>query len=436
MKLAMQARPRAGRKGTVVVIFAVSLVAILAVVALALDGGLLIDKRRQAQSAADAAALAAANDLFKNWFVTASAYGYQYQGLDPSGSARRAALAAAAANGFADGIDGCTVTVNIPPKSGPFARKAGHTEVIISTSQQRYFSRVFGDSSNVTYGARAVSRGRRGGINNAIICLNPTGKGSLNAAGNGTITVVGAPVQVNSNNYSAMIANGNGFMKADQFLVTGSPGYTTPGGGEFVGPIVPNSEPIPDPLANLPPPDPGAMPIQSKNKFQQSGNKTTTLQPGVYIGGISASGGTLNLSPGIYYMQGGGFNIGGQANLNGQGVLIYNAPQSTSDKIAISGQGSIVLSPPMTGPYQGILLFQDRSSTAPVNISGSSGVTMNITGTFYAASAVLNVTGNGDQQTIGSQYISYDLVLGGNGTYFCSWSPDLTPGTREIILVE
>lgn len=205
--------------------------AILAVVALALDGGLLVDKRRQAQSAADAAALAAANDLFKNWFMTASAYGYQYQGLDPSGSARRAALAAAAANGFADGIDGCTVTVNIPPKSGPFARKAGHTEVIISTSQQRYFSRVFGGSSNVTYGARVVSRGRRGGINNAIICLNPTGKGSLNAAGNGTITVVGAPVQVNSNNYSAMIANGNGFMKADQFLVTGSPGYTTPGGG-------------------------------------------------------------------------------------------------------------------------------------------------------------------------------------------------------------
>ena len=40
------------------------------------------------------------------------------------------------------------------------------------------------------------------------------------------------------------------------------------------------------------------------------------------------------------------------------------------------------------------------------------------------------------QSTIGSQYISYDLKLDGNGTYSCSWTPDLTPGSREILLVE
>ncbi len=415
------------REGTVVVAVAVSLVAIIGIVALSLDGGMLMDKRRQASCAADAAALAAADDLYYNWWAN--------KGADPSGTARASAKATAAANGYADGVGGCTVTVNIPPQGGVFAGKAGHAEIIIAHVQPRYFSQVFG-TDQIPYGARAVSRGRRGGINNAIICLDPSGKGALNAGGNGSVTVTGSPIQVNSNNAEAMIANGNGVMSADQFLVGGSPGWSTPGGGSFAGPIVPNSQPIPDPLAYLPAPDPSTMTVQSSNKTSFSGNRTATLQPGVYRGGISITGGTVTLAPGIYYMDGGGFNLGGQANLYGTGVMIYNAPHSNSDTISLSGQGNCVLSPMLTGPYQGILLFQDRAAKTPVSVSGSSGVTLSLTGTFYAASAVLNVTGNGTQQTIGSQYISYDLVLGGNGTYLCSWTSDLTAGKREILLVE
>ena len=428
MKLRTPARPGHPRRtGTVVVVVAIALVVILAFVALSLDGGILLDKRRQAQCTSDAAALAAAGDMYSNWWAN--------KGTDPTGTAKAAAKAAAAANGYADGVDGCTVTVNIPPLSGPFRGQAAHAEVVIAHAQPQYFSRLFG-SDTVAYGARAVSRGRRGGINNAIICLDPTGKGALNAGGGGSITVTGAPIQVNSNSYSAMIANGNGFLTADRFLVTGSPGYTTPGGGSFVGPIVPNSDPIPDPLANLPYPDPTALTVQSRNKTSLSGNKTTTLKPGIYQGGVSITGGTVNLDPGIYYMDGGGFSLGGQGSLSGSGVLIFNAPQSNSDTISISGGGNCVLSPMTTGPYQGLLLFQTRTSTAPVSVSGSAFATFNITGAFYAASAVLNVTGNGSQQTIGSQYISYDLVVGGNGTYFCSWTAQLTPGVREILLVE
>jgi hypothetical protein len=435
MKLQTGNRADGSRRGTVVVVFAVTLVVMLSFVALALDGGQLIDKRRQVQAASDAAALAAANELFANWWTTSATYGADYKGLDPDGKARAAALAAAKANGYEDGVNGCTVTVNIPPTSGPFAGKSCHTEVIISTSQQQYFSRIFG-AETVTYGSRSVSRGRRGGINDAIICLSPDDKGALNTGGNGLLTVQGAPIQVNSTNAEAMIANGNGTMTAPTFLVGGSPGYSTPGGGSFTGTIVPNSNPIPDPLATLPPPDPSKLVVRRTNKLQHGGNSTDTLLPGVYQGGISSTGGLLILQPGIYYMDGGGFNIGGQASLQGEGVLIYNAPQSNSDVINISGQGNISLSPMTTGPYQGILLFQDRTSTAPVSIQGAAATDMTITGTFYCASANLSVTGNGDQQTIGSQYISYTLNLGGNGTYYCSWTPDITPGTREVLLVE
>src|SRR4051812_16822072 len=102
------------RKGTVVVVFAVSLIALLSIVALSLDGGILMDKRREVQSTSDAAALAAANDLYANWWITSTAYGAQFKGLDPAGTAKAAALATAAANGFTNGVNGCTVTVNIP----------------------------------------------------------------------------------------------------------------------------------------------------------------------------------------------------------------------------------------------------------------------------------------------------------------------------------
>src|SRR5207249_2591740 len=89
--LAMRHTP--ARRGTVIVLVAVCLTALLGVVALAVEGGLLMDNRRRAQAAADAAALAAAGELYQHYRVN--------QGRD-DGSARAGALATAAADGFAD----------------------------------------------------------------------------------------------------------------------------------------------------------------------------------------------------------------------------------------------------------------------------------------------------------------------------------------------
>lgn len=301
--------------------------------------------------------------------------------------------------------------------------------MIINAEQQQSFSQCLGQTVSLI-AQRSVARGRRNEINNAIIVLDPIGKGALSTGGTGTNTTVGSPIQVNSSNSQAMIANGGGMMVASKFLVNGIPGWASPGGGIFAGPIISNSPPVPDPLANLPYPDINSLPVQSTKKIQLSGNQTTTLYPGVYYGGVSITGGSVILSPGIYYMQGGGFNVGGQANLSGSGVMIFNNPLSNSDTISLAGGGSCVLSPPLTGPYQGVLIFQNRSATTGVSVSGANGAE-SISGTFYAAGAMLSVTGNGSQQTIGSQYISYDLSLGGNGTFFCSWTAAQTPGVHE-----
>ena len=420
------------RKGAVAVVVAVSLIGILGVIALSLDGGILLDKRRQVQAVADAAAYAGASELFKTTFTN--------HGYDKDGSIALYVKDVAKANGFEDGKDGVSVQAHIPPQSGPFAGQAGHVEVLISMPQRRYFSRIFGSSVDVPVGARAVARGIRSTINDGIIVLNPTLKGSFQTGGTGSSAIKGgADVIVDSNNTYAMIANGGGSVTAPQFQVTGMPGWETPGGGSFVGTINSNVPPTPDPLRFVPPPDPTTMVVRSTKKLQFSSANTVTLQPGVYIGGISISGKTnIVLEPGIYYMQGGGFNYGGQGSLTGVGVMIYNDPQSNSDAISLSGQGAVTMSPPTSGPYQGISLFQRRSGLPQpdLSVTGAGTAPLSITGTFYAAGALLKVTGNGTQDTIGSQYISDTLTLGGNGTFNVDWNPTDTPGVRQVWLVE
>jgi hypothetical protein len=59
-----------------------------------------------------------------------------------------------------------------------------------------------------------------------------------------------------------------------------------------------------------------------------------------------------------------------------------------------------------------------------------------MSGTFYAAGGTLKVSGNGTNDVIGSQYISYNLVLGGNGGFTVNWNVNQTARTRLIYLVE
>ena len=409
---------RNARKGTVILLVAVCLVGMMGFAALALDGGVLLDDRQRVQSAADAAALAAADQLFLNW--------QSYHGLDVNGAAKAAAVASATANGFPN------VTVNIPPLAGSFAGQAGYAEVIVQYNQQRYFATVFG-SAAVTVRSRAVAQGRWATPKIGILILDPTSPGSATTTGGAAVTVGGVPFIIDSNASDAMVSTGTGAsFTASEFDITGVPGIS--GGGTFTGPIYSGQQPTPDPLAYLPEPDPSTMTVQAHN-FHLSGTQTQTISPGVYKGGITVSGqATLNMNPGIYYMDGGGFSFTGQGNLNASGVMIFNEPNSNSDIININGTGSINISPPTTGIYRGISLFQERSSTNTISITGNGGSSM--TGTFYAAHGTLGVTGNGTNDVIGSQYITYDLTVNGNGGFAVDWSANLAAPTRIINLVE
>jgi hypothetical protein len=267
--------------------------------------------------------------------------------------------------------------------------------------------------------------------NLGILLLDQTGKGALTDTGNGNVTVTGSgAIVVNSTNTQAASASGNGVVSAAEIDVKGT---VTTGHGAFLGTKDNSQAPEADPLAQVnAPPVPDTVRSSSTLKITSS----VTLQPGLYIGGIQISGqANVVLAPGIYYLQGGGFSVSGQATVtdNGMGVLLYNAPAKSSDGINFTGQGDVSLtgltaaqlaglglSAPQYAGLQGLAIFQDRNSTATLSLSGQGNV--NITGTIYAAAATIKVTGNGSLnlkgsalKNLGSHLIAADLTVTGNG---------------------
>ena len=144
---------------------ALSLSALMAMLAVVADGGLLLAERRHAQATADAAALAAASDLYFHWNTNF--------GSDSGGTAKSSAMGVASANGYTNDGTTSTVTVNIPPSSGNFSGMPGYAEVIVTWNQQRFFSGIFG-SGAIPVSARAVAQGVVQASSVAVLLLSST----------------------------------------------------------------------------------------------------------------------------------------------------------------------------------------------------------------------------------------------------------------------
>lgn len=228
----------------------------------------------------------------------------------------------------------------------------------------------------------------------AIVLLDPRGKAALDVDGNASVKVNGAAatIDVNSTSSDAADVSGNGSVSAANINVTG--GTHTSGHGTFSAPVT-HKPPVADPI-NLPLPP---APSPTFGPAIVAGNTAVTLKPGTYVGGIHASGhAQVTLLPGIYYLKGGGFTVDGGASVTGVGVMIVNDPFFFFGPISLSGQAKVTISAPTTltgalAAYNGIALFEDRSSAAPISISGQA--SMILTGSLYAAGAALDLDGQG-----------------------------------------
>lgn len=126
--------------GQVLALVTISMVILIGFLALAVDVGMLWSERREMQTAADAAAVAAAIALREGDNVIT------------------AGRSAATHNSFTNGSSNVSVTINNPPLAGAYAGNASYVEAIVEQPQPTYFCERSATTPSTS--ARAPSAGR------------------------------------------------------------------------------------------------------------------------------------------------------------------------------------------------------------------------------------------------------------------------------------
>ena len=462
---------RSGQRGQVLVLFAGGLLALLLVAALAFDVGMTLVERRDQQDAADAAALAGARYV-----------------LTDETQARAAAREIAQINGFDDADPNEVVNVYIPAIHGRYAGLPGFVEVQIEANRASIFAGVIGKASWPIGSFAVATNSQNLTFPFSMLALNPTACKAIAVSGGGVVEA-NANIQSNSNG-SGCPAPPVGFSRTGGATIdVNAPDATCRVVGEFQdqgsGPpidctITENSFALPDPLRNLPAPTkpplaapmvyagttspapttpkncPGGSPAPNEAspqlcKIPPSGgpaNVPWILYPGLYPGGISVGQGrSVYLMPGVYWIGGGGLDIGGDASIvtigtesdakpnvatapcalatttSGLcgGVMIYNSKLTAAagGPVMLNSSGAVMklaaLNLPTTDPnaiYNGIVLFQDRTVAAAVTLNGSASSTI-VEGIIYVPAAQIKLNGNGGTLIV-DQVIADTFDINGN----------------------
>jgi hypothetical protein len=357
------------RRGFVLVTMILSLVSLLAFLGLAIDVGYQQYVKVRMQTAADAAALGGALELRAGG----------------TGNLLASARADAASNGFTDGQNSVTITVNNPPATGYSTSDGTAVEVLISQTVPTSFMAVLGFTSG-TVKARAVARVGRGSTT-CFYLLDSKMSNALSVT-NGVNVSSSCGIMVDSSSTTALTASGGASLTAPYIGVTGKSSVSN---GATVSPAPTQGvSPAADPLSYLTPPAVGAC---TYNHYTIGGGATVTLNPGTYCSGLTISNGaTVTFTSGTYIMKGGGLTFSGGARVTGDGVMFYNtyaAGYPFAPFIFDNGTFE-TLTAPTTGPYAGILLYQDPTVVSAAAGSFAGGNKATLTGALYFPNAALS----------------------------------------------
>jgi hypothetical protein len=276
-------RRRNPEQGQSLVLVACALLALIGILGLSIDMGYYRYVHRELQTAADAAALAGAMDIYY-------------------GDVTTAARAASGENGFTNGANNVTVTVANPPTTGPFAGTGYPTYVqatVTQTNIPTFFSKILG-FNNVTLSATSVAAGGT----NCIYGLNTAGT-SLNVVASVVNSSCGVVDNDNLGLTLAAICAPSIQLKGTE---TGVFGLTCGSGFRAAKPVK-ITVAAPDPfayLASLEPtiltPQPACPTGGPTGVFTVTANGQVVTPSPIYCAGISIAGHTgVIVSPGTYY---------------------------------------------------------------------------------------------------------------------------------------
>jgi Flp pilus assembly protein TadG len=425
-------------RGSMAILTGISLTVLIAFAGLGVDVSVWLRAKSNVQSAADAAA---------NSVAAAAAAAIAAQTTYPA-RIQAEANAAAAANGFQNGMNGITVTVNNPPASGAYAGNAKAYEVIIGAPQKLYLASVVAGAKAPTVTGRAVALLNTTTLGpTCILGLSPQSK-AIDVTFNGNTSVIahGCDVDADSPSASSINTNGGGKVTAANIYTVGgiSGNNVTLDCGAVGSAGCGNtyiSSSIQDPYSGM-----NASDVRTKGSgsgpTNWSGNISNPTGFLTINGGVNVSGNTT-LAPGVYIINNGSFSNAGQSSVTGNGVTIIltsSNPSSDNGVFSITGGGGLNITAPTSGPTAGIALWADGNlPTKEDKFAG--GTTNGVYGAIYLPSHDVKFAGNSNSNANScTQLIAYNIIFTGtsNFTHNCSGNPGVKdpPGPTTWSLVE
>ncbi len=399
-------RRRKRERGQAIVLIALAIVGLVGFTALSVDGGLVFSDRRQAQNAADTAAMSAA---------LAKLRGENFSNT---------ALSLAAANGYDNNGTSNVVTVttaNTP--SGECPDTGTDITVQITSHVDTAFAPVVGTdqlTNTVAATSRACDIHTVGGAplyNGSSVFA--TKSGTCNGANGSSILVSGSSdLQIWGGNVGSASTDGSclnfkggeaqlkkeesGTACADVITAASSGGTFKSLKGEDGCGNVNYSQTFDAPPADL--------------GITCSGNATksgSSMSPGNWTGDFPPSS-VQTLSPGTYCING-DFVMNGNDKLTATGVTIV----MNTGRVKWNGNMEMDISAPTSGPYAGLVIYAPPSNTSQMTINGSGNVKMS--GTFLAQNAPCDYVGSGQLQKQYMQFICYTWQMNGNAQAEIMW---------------
>lgn len=391
-------RSRESQCGSVALTIGLALPVLIGMVALGMEIGFLLYKQRQMQAVADAAALGGATAL---------------QSGHPD--LRIEARGISGALGFIDGsADGTTVTVNNPPLSGPRLGSPVAVEVIVAQPQKLSLASLF-YAGPFAVGGRAVAITGSGSY--CLLQLNVGSAGGFAMSNGAVANLMQCGLAVDSTDQAALALTGGAQLNAQSVAVSGGASVNN---GASINPssALKTAQPnVPDPYAGV------AMPSYSgcgNGNAKSYGWGTWTLSPGVYCNGVSFNNGAaVTMTPGVYVIDRGTFDVGGGANLTGAGVTIVLTSSTGSGyaNVLIANGATVTLGAPTAGTTAGLLFFGDRQAPASTTSNLGGGASINFTGAVYLPSQKL-IFQNGVSNPSGcTELIAGTIVLEGGSKF-------------------
>ncbi|MDQ2913516.1 MAG: pilus assembly protein TadG-related protein [Chloroflexota bacterium] len=406
-----------GEGGQAIVLLAISMMAMLFVVGLAVDAGQLFVAKRTMQEAADAAAFAGAVVLYQG--------GTQAQ-------ATAAATADATRNGFTNSAN-VVVTVASPPTTGAFAGNNRYVQVTIV--EQVRTTLVPAEAAFNPVHSRGVAGADPIHSPFAIVALKQTGP-CIALGGTGNINVDtagtnGGMIQANCTGTSITFGGSGKITDADG---TRTVGTASSSGVLPANSLSQNASKQPDPFALFPKPTTAGLPTFGPGFTVPASacNVATPLTPGIYTGGITNNQNcNVYLGNGPFILKGGGFNQNSSSGVITTvplGAMLFNTNSSypaaggTCGSIQAQSGGGFNLYPMTVGTYAGMALYQDAACAAQMIAIQSNGA-YDIHGTLYAPTAVLDLQSQ-SSMTMHAQIVVSSINFQSSGDLNVIYDPD------------